>query len=88
MQFSLTACLLGLAAVVSALPGDFTLAARQNDGRPVPTGTCCVANTSLKEDSCTSSSGQSGRCVPGGNDCEPPHILLGLMSRSGTDGLF
>ncbi|KAM0206308.1 hypothetical protein ACHAQI_008409 [Fusarium lateritium] len=28
-----------------------------------------MANTSLKQDACTSASGQAGRCVPGGNDC-------------------
>ncbi|KAF4417921.1 hypothetical protein F53441_14493 [Fusarium austroafricanum] len=28
-----------------------------------------VANTSLKQDDCTSASGQAGRCVPGGNNC-------------------
>lgn len=44
--------------------------ARQNAGRPVPNGGCCVANTSLKQDVCKVN-GQSGRCVPAGvNNCE------------------
>ncbi|PHH50980.1 hypothetical protein CFIMG_004435RAa [Ceratocystis fimbriata CBS 114723] len=47
--------------------------ARQSQGvnanRPVPTGACCVANTSLKQDVC-SVNGQSGRCVPASvNNC-------------------
>ncbi|EAA31117.1 hypothetical protein GE21DRAFT_8606 [Neurospora crassa] len=43
--------------------------ARQNAGRPVPNGGCCVANTSLKQDVCKVN-GQSGRCVPAGvNNC-------------------
>lgn len=44
--------------------------ARQNAGRPVPSGTCCVANTSLKQDVCNVN-GQTGRCVPASvNNCE------------------
>lgn len=75
MQFSLAAIILGLAASASAsvmhtVPRDAVLNSRQNDNRPVPTGTCCVANTSLKQDTCTSESGAQGRCVPGGNDCK------------------
>lgn len=72
MKFTLATAVLGLAAFVSAAavtPRD-TVAARQNDNRPVPNGTCCVANTSLKQDTCTSQSGEQGRCVPGGNDCK------------------
>lgn len=42
----------------------------QNQNRPVPSGECCVANTSLKQDTCTASNGETGRCVPGGNACE------------------
>ncbi|KAI1340833.1 hypothetical protein F5Y15DRAFT_414555 [Xylariaceae sp. FL0016] len=72
MQFSLATLLVGLVAVSSAsvVPdSNAVLAIRQNAGRPVPSGECCVANTSLKQDTCTSSSGAAGRCVPGGNDC-------------------
>ncbi|KPI44213.1 uncharacterized protein AB675_8554 [Cyphellophora attinorum] len=43
--------------------------APQNGNRPTPSGQCCVANTSLKQDTCTASNGQTGRCVPGGNAC-------------------
>lgn len=80
MQFSLATLVLGLAAVVSAglvdvegvrnAPRSAVLVRRQNDNRPVPNGQCCVANTSLKQDTCTSASGQTGRCVPGGNNCK------------------
>ncbi|KAK4151573.1 hypothetical protein C8A00DRAFT_17037 [Chaetomidium leptoderma] len=69
MQFSLTAIVLGLAAVACALPADTALVGRQNANRPVPSGTCCVANTSLKQDACKAANGQAGRCVPGGNNC-------------------
>jgi hypothetical protein len=72
MQLSLTTLVLGLAAFASALPQDGTLVARQNQGRPVPNGTCCVANTNLKQDACTAANGQAGRCVPGGNNCAFP----------------
>ncbi|KAK4186326.1 hypothetical protein QBC35DRAFT_437469 [Podospora australis] len=69
MQLSITAILLALTASVSAVsleqPG---VVARQNQNRPVPNGTCCVANTNLKQDACNVN-GQQGRCVPGGNNC-------------------
>ncbi|KAF5538457.1 hypothetical protein FPHYL_12513 [Fusarium phyllophilum] len=81
MQFSITTIVLGLAAVASAgivdtegvrnAPRSAVLITRQNGqngGRPVPSGECCVANTSLKQDACTASNGQAGRCVPGGNN--------------------
>lgn len=42
----------------------------QNGTRPVPSGDCCVANTSLKQDTCTAANGATGRCVPGGNACK------------------
>lgn len=70
MQFSLATIFLALAGVVAAAPQDPTIAARQNQNRPVPSGTCCVAETNLKQDSCTAANGQAGRCVPGGNNCE------------------
>ena len=59
MQLSLVTLVLGLAAFGSA----------QNQGRPAPNGACCVANTNLKQDVCTATNGQQGRCVPGGNNC-------------------
>jgi hypothetical protein len=71
MQFSITALVLALAAVAVAAPQDpSSLAARQNQNRPVPSGNCCVANTNLKQDACKAANGQAGRCVPGGNSCE------------------
>ncbi|KAF4428928.1 hypothetical protein F53441_14041 [Fusarium austroafricanum] len=72
MQFSLATIVLGLAAFASAAPSansGFKVVARQNQNRPVPQGACCVANTSLKQDTCTATNGQQGRCVPGGNNC-------------------
>ena len=51
----------------------------QNDNRPVPTGECCVPNTSLKQDTCTAASGATGRCVPGGNDCKSLSFSLSLL---------
>ena len=77
MQISFTAAILALAASATAgvinangAPGSAVLISRQNGNRPVPSGTCCVPNTSLKQDTCTSQSGEQGRCVPGGNDCK------------------
>ncbi|RKU46705.1 hypothetical protein DL546_008988 [Coniochaeta pulveracea] len=63
--------ILALAAITAAAPAQDapSLEARQNAGRPVPNGQCCVANTNLKQDSCKASNGQTGRCVPGGNNC-------------------
>ena len=69
-----TPILLALAAVSSAMPAAENpavpaIAARQNQNRPVPNGSCCVANTSLKQDNCVAANGQAGRCLPGGNPC-------------------
>lgn len=57
-----------------------------NANRPVPTGACCVANTSLRQDVCTDAAGASGRCVPSGSaGCEsslsssPSHPRLGWV---------
>ena len=60
MQLSLATLVLGLAAFVTA----------QNGNRPTPNGACCVAETNLKQDACTATNGQAGRCVPGGNNCK------------------
>ena len=68
MQLPLATLFLAVAGLVSALPQDATIAARQNQNRPVPNGQCCVANTSLKQDTCRVN-GVLGRCVPGGNNC-------------------
>ncbi|KAJ1326445.1 hypothetical protein MN608_07892 [Microdochium nivale] len=78
MQFSLATIILGLAAMSSAAIIDtegirsaeraVVVVGRQNANRPVPNGTCCVANTSLKQDTCNVN-GQAGRCVPGGQAC-------------------
>jgi hypothetical protein len=75
MQLSLATIVLGLAAFAAALPQDSTLAARQNQNRPVASGNCCVAEKSLKQDACKAANGQAGRCVPGGNNCESPSGL-------------
>lgn len=70
MHFSLTTVILSLAALAAALPQDTALVvARQNGNRPTASGTCCVPNTSLKQDACNSDAG-AGRCVPGGNACK------------------
>ncbi|SPQ23432.1 d3f00137-d342-4c81-8e05-dd1ba0934500 [Thermothielavioides terrestris] len=70
MQLSLTTIVLSLAAIAAATPQDApTIMTRQNQNRPVPSGNCCIANTSLKQDACTAANGQAGRCVPGGNNC-------------------
>ena len=62
MQFTI-ASILSLAVFAVATPTP------QNAGRPVPNGSCCVANTSLKQDVCNVN-GQTGRCVPSGaNNC-------------------
>jgi hypothetical protein len=34
-----------------------------NDGRPVATGACCIANTSKKGDTCKLSDGTAGICA-------------------------
>ncbi|KAL2116181.1 hypothetical protein VTJ04DRAFT_10436 [Mycothermus thermophilus] len=60
MKFSLLT-VVSLTALATAIP--------QNQSRPVPRGTCCVANTSLKQDICFTASGAQGRCVPGGANC-------------------
>jgi hypothetical protein len=79
MQFSLATIVLGLAAVASALPQGSKMVARQNQNRPVPNGTCCVAETNLKQDACTAANGQAGRCVPGGNNCKLTPTGLSAM---------
>ncbi|EMD92282.1 hypothetical protein COCC4DRAFT_48195 [Bipolaris maydis ATCC 48331] len=57
MHFTTSAIILALSALAAAMPQG------ANANRPVPTGACCIANTSLKEDVCNVN-GQSGRCVP------------------------
>ncbi|KAK3316009.1 hypothetical protein B0H66DRAFT_560108 [Apodospora peruviana] len=70
MQLSISTFVLAIAAVTTALPQDSNaIMARQNQNRPVPSGACCVAATNLKQDACTATNGQTGRCVPGGNSC-------------------
>ncbi|UPX09366.1 uncharacterized protein EKO05_0000056 [Ascochyta rabiei] len=62
MKFSILT-IVPLAALAAAFPSP------QNADRPVATGSCCVANTSLKQDVCNVN-GQSGRCVPSAaNNC-------------------
>lgn len=58
MQSPLTTLILSLAATISAAPHDpTTLAARQNQNHPVPSGACCIAATNLKQDVCTPANG-------------------------------
>lgn len=69
----------GLAAISPVSAGAVLARAPQNGNRPVPSGACCVANTSLKQDACTAANGAAGRCVPGGNNCKnfqsTPHFI-------------
>jgi len=82
MQLSLTTLFLAAAGFVSAAPQDTSvIMARQNQGRPVPNGQCCVANTSVKQDICTASNGQQGRCVPGGNNCTCSPMISAIVPR-------
>ncbi|KAH8894453.1 hypothetical protein GQ53DRAFT_683090 [Thozetella sp. PMI_491] len=53
--------LLSLAATAVAVGPASTPA--NNANRPIPTGACCVANTSLRQDVCKVN-GATGRCVP------------------------
>jgi hypothetical protein len=76
MQLSLVTIIFGFAAIATALPQDWTLVARQNGNRGTPSGNCCVANTNLKQDACNAANGQAGRCVPGGNNCEFPLLIV------------
>ncbi|KAK7954322.1 hypothetical protein PG996_015206 [Apiospora saccharicola] len=75
MQLPLATLVLGLAGLgyAAVARDDLALANRANGGangnRPTPSGQCCVANTSLNEDTCKAANGQQGRCVPGGNNC-------------------
>lgn len=70
MQFTIYT-ILSLATFAMAAPSP------QNAGRPVATGACCVANTSLKQDVCNVN-GQSGRCVPSAaNNCMQTLACLG-----------
>jgi hypothetical protein len=72
MKFALST-IIAFVAVVSAAVIDepAIVQKRQNNGRPVPNGACCVANTSLKQDVCNVN-GQTGRCVPASvNNCKP-----------------
>ncbi|KAL2143412.1 hypothetical protein VTI28DRAFT_10466 [Corynascus sepedonium] len=80
MKFTFATVFLGIAAVATALPQGTTIAARQNQNRPVPVGNCCVANTSLKQDACTAANGEPGRCVPGGNNCGSSLSCIGQSS--------
>ncbi|KAK8032296.1 hypothetical protein PG990_002030 [Apiospora arundinis] len=85
MRLNLTLLVLGVAGLSSAAIinvegvqyfaredaiGDMVSRANgANGNRPTPSGQCCVANTSLNEDTCKAANGQQGRCVPGGNNC-------------------
>ncbi|TLS30773.1 hypothetical protein PpBr36_02544 [Pyricularia pennisetigena] len=67
MQFSFATVIFGLAALAAATPAapSSQLAARQNSA----TGTCCIPNRSLKQEICTTETGEAAKCVPGGNAC-------------------
>lgn len=47
-----------------------------NGNRPVATGECCVAKTSLKEDICTTTTSAAGTCVPEGQSFNCENSLL------------
>ncbi|CAG8957661.1 hypothetical protein HYFRA_00010528 [Hymenoscyphus fraxineus] len=67
MRFSIATSVFALFTLATALAPfneNRSLEARQNENRPVPNGTCCVPNTSLKQDVCNTE-GTTGRCVPG-----------------------
>lgn len=76
MQFSIATIVLAFAALSTAAITDAEglrfversalLDKRQNAGRPVAVGNCCIAATSVKQDTCTTTTGAAGRCVPGG----------------------
>lgn len=68
MQFSFATVIFGLAALAAASPAapGSEIFSRQNKA----TGTCCFANQSLKQELCTSATGEAGKCVPGGNACK------------------
>jgi hypothetical protein len=69
-RFSSTKMKFTILTIFSLTTFAFAAPSPQNAGRPVPTGSCCVANTSLKQDVCNVN-GQSGRCVPSAaNNCE------------------
>jgi len=71
MQFTL-ALTLSFASLAFAAPRP------QNDNRPVATGACCVANTSLKQDVCNVN-GSTGRCVPSAaNGCKSGNDLADI----------
>ncbi|KZM22386.1 hypothetical protein ST47_g6427 [Ascochyta rabiei] len=74
MKFSILT-IVPLAALAAAFPSP------QNADRPVATGSCCVANTSLKQDVCNVN-GQSGRCVPSAaNNCLFPYLDMAGVRR-------
>ncbi|KAM3070023.1 hypothetical protein ACMFMG_003944 [Clarireedia jacksonii] len=76
MQFSNTIAFFALMAfstaaiietpVQGAIRRDVLLQERAgaNANRPVASGNCCVPNTSLKEDVCTTATGKAGLCLP------------------------
>ncbi|KAK8135566.1 hypothetical protein PG984_003506 [Apiospora sp. TS-2023a] len=70
MQFAILPVIVALAGLASAAATEDQSAAldrrQSNANRPVPSGSCCVANTSLKQDFCTVN-GQQGKCVPSGS---------------------
>ncbi|TLD19700.1 hypothetical protein PspLS_09681 [Pyricularia sp. CBS 133598] len=67
MQFSFATVIFGLAALAAAGPAApaTELSARATRA----TGTCCLANKSIKQEICTTETGEAGKCVPGGNAC-------------------
>lgn len=75
MKLSIYSAVLAFAAIASGT----AIERRQglNANRPVPSGACCIAATSLKQDICNVN-GQTGRCVPASvNNCkfyQTPHL--------------
>ncbi|KAI1847002.1 hypothetical protein JX265_006801 [Neoarthrinium moseri] len=88
MQLQFITLLVGLVAVSSAAVADvegvrnvardsIVISRQANGNRPTPSGACCVASTSLKQDTCTATDGTQGRCVPGGNNLADENPLEG-----------
>lgn len=86
MQFTILPVIVALAGLASAADTEDQSSAldrrQSNANRPVPSGSCCVANTSLKQDFCNVN-GQQGKCVPSGSaNCKPPSTKLSRPSKS------
>jgi hypothetical protein len=92
MQFSNTIAFFALMAFATAATVETPLEgairrdvllqerAGANANRPVASGNCCVANTSLKEDVCTTATGAAGLCLPLGASFNCKYLFYVLES--------